>query len=111
MTLDSSRRIFLKSSALAGVVFGAAPRSLMRSVFAAEGRSGRKTFVVVFQRGACDGLNTVIPWGDPGYRKARPSIAIAAPLVLPEKPAMPASVVTTPPGVIDRIVWFDESAT
>jgi uncharacterized protein (DUF1501 family) len=79
MTLDSSRRIFLKSSALAGVVFGAAPRSLMRSVFAAEGRSGRKTFVVVFQRGACDGLNTVIPYGDPGYRKARPSIGIAPP--------------------------------
>ena len=51
MTLNSSRRIFLKSSALAGVVFGAAPRSLMRSVFAAEGNPGRrKTFVVVFQR-------------------------------------------------------------
>lgn len=80
MTLNSSRRIFLKSSALAGVVFGAAPRSLMRSVFAAEGRTGgRKTFVVVFQRGACDGLNTVVPYGDSGYRKARPSIAIPSP--------------------------------
>jgi len=80
MTLTSSRRIFLKSSALAGVVFGAAPRSLMRSVFAAEGNpSRRKTFVVVFQRGACDGLNTVIPYGDSGYRKARPSIGIPAP--------------------------------
>ena len=80
MTLNSSRRIFLKSSALAGVVFGAAPRSLMRSVFAAEGNSGRrKTLVVVFQRGACDGLNTIVPFGDPGYRKARPSIGIAAP--------------------------------
>ena len=80
MTLNSSRRIFLKSSALAGVVFGAAPRSLMRSVFAAEGRSGgRKTFVVVFQRGACDGLNTVVPYGDSGYRKARPSIGIPSP--------------------------------
>ncbi len=80
MTLNSSRRIFLKSSALAGVVFGAAPRSLMRSVFAAEARGGRpKTFVVVFQRGACDGLNTVVPYDDGGYRKARPSIAIPAP--------------------------------
>lgn len=80
MTLHSSRRIFLKSSALAGVVFGAAPRSLMRSVFAAEGSGGRrKTFVVVFQRGACDGLNTVIPYGDPGYRKSRPSIFIPSP--------------------------------
>lgn len=80
MSLNSSRRVFLKSSALAGVVFGAAPRSLMRAVYAAERAGGRrKTFVVVFQRGACDGLNTVVPWGDPGYRKARPSIAIPAP--------------------------------
>lgn len=79
MTLNSSRRIFLKSSALAGVVFGAAPRSLMRSVFAAGGKNGLKTFVVVFQRGACDGLNTVIPYGDSGYRKARPSIGIPPP--------------------------------
>ena len=61
MTLNSSRRIFLKSSALASVVFGAAPRSLMRSVFAAGGSTTRrKTLVVVFQRGACDGLNTGI---------------------------------------------------
>ena len=80
MTLNNSRRVFLKSSALAGVVFGAAPRSLMRAAWAAEKAGGRrKTMVVVFQRGACDGINTVIPWGDPGYRKARPSIAIAAP--------------------------------
>jgi uncharacterized protein (DUF1501 family) len=80
MTVNSSRRIFLKSSALAGVVFGGAPRSLMRSVFAAEGTPGRrKTFVVVFQRGACDGLNTVVPYGDSGYGKARPSIRIPSP--------------------------------
>jgi uncharacterized protein (DUF1501 family) len=78
MTINSSRRIFLKSSALAGVVFGAAPRSLMRSVFAAEG-ARKKTFVVVFQRGACDGLNTVVPYGDSEYRKARPSIFIPSP--------------------------------
>jgi uncharacterized protein (DUF1501 family) len=51
----------------------------MRSVFAAEGSGRRKTFVVVFQRGACDGLNTVVPYGDGGYRKARPSIAIPSP--------------------------------
>ena len=79
MSHDSSRRVFLKSSALAGVVFGAAPRSLMRSVFAAGPNGRRKTLVVVFQRGACDGLNTVVPYGDPGYRKARPSIAIPSP--------------------------------
>ncbi|MEO8360670.1 MAG: hypothetical protein ABI672_11620, partial [Vicinamibacteria bacterium] len=79
MTFHSSRRIFLKSSALAGIVFGAAPRSLMRSVYAAGSTGRRKTMVVIFQRGACDGLNTVIPYADSGYAKARPTIALPAP--------------------------------
>ncbi len=79
MTLNDSRRVFLKSSALAGIVFGAAPRSLMRAVYASGSGTKRKTMVVIFQRGACDGLNTVIPYADPGYAKARPSIAIPAP--------------------------------
>jgi uncharacterized protein (DUF1501 family) len=34
---------------------------------------------VVFQRGACDGLNTVIPYADAGYARSRPTLAIAAP--------------------------------
>lgn len=79
MPVNDSRRVFLKSSALAAVVFGAAPRALLRSVYAQEKTARRKTLVVVFQRGACDGLNTVIPYGDPGYAKARPTIAIPAP--------------------------------
>lgn len=79
MSLDRSRRVFLKSSALAGLVFGAAPRTLLRSVYAAGPKGKRKTMVVIFQRGACDGLNTVIPYADPGYAKGRPSIAISPP--------------------------------
>ena len=79
MSLNSSRRVFLKSSALAGLVFGSAPRSLMRSVYASGAGTNRKTMVVIFQRGACDGLNTVIPYADPGYAKGRPNIAISAP--------------------------------
>jgi uncharacterized protein (DUF1501 family) len=74
----SSRRFFLKSSGLALVAFGVAPRSLVRSVYAAEG-GRRKTFVVVFQRGACDALNTVVPYADPVYRRLRPTIGIPAP--------------------------------
>src|SRR5215831_16058982 len=44
---------------------------------------------------------------------AGPENAAAAPLpsALPKTPAVPASVVTTPAGVILRIVWFPESAT
>ena len=35
--------------------------------------------MVVFQRGACDGLNTVVPYGEDAYRTLRPTIAIPAP--------------------------------
>jgi len=51
----------------------------MRSVYASGTGTRRKTMVVIFKRGACDGLNTVIPYADPGYAKGRPSIAIPAP--------------------------------
>jgi uncharacterized protein (DUF1501 family) len=75
-----SRRFFLKSSGLALVAFGAAPRALVRSVYAAEGGARRqKTLVVVFQRGAMDGLNVVAPYADPVYRRFRPTIALPAP--------------------------------
>src|SRR5688572_18239285 len=72
----NTRRFFLKSSGLAMVAFGIAPKSLIRSAYAEGAR--RKIVVTVFQRGACDGLNTVIPIGDETYRKVRPSIAVAA---------------------------------
>ena len=74
-----TRRFFLKSSGLALVSFGVAPKALLRSVYAADGRGRRKTLVVVFQRGACDGLNTVVPYGEPLYRQLRPTIAVPAP--------------------------------
>ena len=75
----SSRRLFLKSSGLALVSFGLAPRALVRAVHAADGTRRRKTLVVVFQRGACDGLNTVIPYDDDLYRRLRPTIAVPPP--------------------------------
>jgi uncharacterized protein (DUF1501 family) len=57
---------------------GAVPAWLTRAV-AAEGKR-RKTLVVVFQRGAADGLNIVIPFADPGYKALRPTLAIPAPV-------------------------------
>ncbi|HET9314786.1 MAG TPA: DUF1501 domain-containing protein [Vicinamibacteria bacterium] len=75
----TSRRLFLKSSGLTLVTFGLAPRALVRAVHAAEGGRRRKTLVVVFQRGACDGLNTVIPYDDDPYRRLRPTIAVPPP--------------------------------
>jgi uncharacterized protein (DUF1501 family) len=75
----TTRRFFLKSSGLALVSFGALPSALVRSVYAADGARRRKTLVVVFQRGACDGLNTVVPHGERAYYSARPTIAIPRP--------------------------------
>jgi uncharacterized protein (DUF1501 family) len=74
-----TRRFFLKSSGLALVSFGAVPRALLRTVYAAEVMGRRKTFVVIFQRGACDGLNTVVPYGDANYHSLRPTIGIPSP--------------------------------
>jgi uncharacterized protein (DUF1501 family) len=74
----TTRRIFLKSSGLALVSFGIVPRALLRTVYAAE-PARRKSLVVVFQRGACDGLNTVVPYGDSHYHSLRPTIGIPAP--------------------------------
>ncbi len=45
---------------------------------AARATSGGR-LVVVMLRGAVDGLNVVVPHGDPNYAKLRPSIAIAPP--------------------------------
>ena len=75
-----SRRIFLRSflhnSALALAGFGPLPGWLGRTAFAAGSGRPRKVLVAIFQRGAADGLNIVVPHGDPNYYSMRPSIAI-----------------------------------
>jgi uncharacterized protein (DUF1501 family) len=79
--MSIGRRVFIKSGAIAAVGFGCAtgslPGFLVRAAEAASAR--RKTVVVLFQRGAADGLNIVVPHGDPTYYKLRPSIAIPRP--------------------------------
>jgi uncharacterized protein (DUF1501 family) len=72
-----NRRVFLKSSGMALVTLGFAPTFLARAAEAAGTR--RKLLVTIFQRGAVDGLNMVVPFGDGAYYQARPSIAIARP--------------------------------
>jgi uncharacterized protein (DUF1501 family) len=52
------------------------PGFLTRAVFAAETLSKNKRLVVIFQRGAADGLNIVIPHGERAYFQMRPTIAI-----------------------------------
>ena len=73
-----TRRIFLKSSGLAMVTLGFAPSFLARTAEAANARRA-KLLIAVFQRGAVDGLNMIVPFGEGDYYKLRPSIAIARP--------------------------------
>src|SRR5689334_3907561 len=72
-----SRRVFMKNGGLALVSLGFAPAFLARTAQAAEAR--RKVLVTIFQRGAVDGLNMIVPFGESAYYAARPSIAIARP--------------------------------
>ena len=44
-----------------------------------SGRTAREQLIAIFQRGAVDGLNMVVPYGEADYYRARPSIAIARP--------------------------------
>jgi len=77
--LKFSRRYFVKQGGLAMVGLSAMPAFLQRAVASAPSTAGKKQFVVLFQRGAADGLNIVIPFGEPNYYRLRPSIAIPQP--------------------------------
>jgi uncharacterized protein (DUF1501 family) len=74
-----TRRGFIKEAGLAFVSFGLAPRFLVRAAHAAPGGSRSRVLVAIFQRGAADGLNIVVPHGDPAYTRLRPGIAVPAP--------------------------------
>lgn len=76
----TSRRIFLKSSAVAMFGIGSAPLWLSRAAYA-ENSSGKrkKILVAIFQRGAMDGLNVVVPHGEAAYYTLRPNLAIPRP--------------------------------
>jgi uncharacterized protein (DUF1501 family) len=75
MTMRISRRVFLKNSSVAMIGMSTLPAFLQRAV-AATPTSSRKKLVVLFQRGAADGLNIVVPFAEPNYYRIRPSIAI-----------------------------------
>ena len=76
--MNLSRRSFLKSTGLGFLALGLPPSFLVRAAEAQQ-TGKRKVMVVVFQRGAMDGLNAVIPFKDPAYYTLRPSIAIPEP--------------------------------
>ena len=75
--MSITRRIFLRNSALAVVGTAAVPSFLTRAAFGAVENGGRtKRLVVIFQRGAADGLNIVVPYAERNYYAMRPNINI-----------------------------------
>jgi uncharacterized protein (DUF1501 family) len=76
--MNISRRYFLKGAGISMVGMASLPAFLQRAV-AEIPTSGKKKMVVLFQRGAMDGLNVVVPFGEQNYYRLRPSIAIPQP--------------------------------
>lgn len=82
--MNTTRRGFMKNGALALVGTSAIPSFLARAVMAeastAAGNS--RKLVVIFQRGAADGLNIVVPYKEQNYYAMRPTLAIKQEQVL-----------------------------
>lgn len=93
----------MKSGALALVTMGLSPSFLRRTAFGADLMSGAalkgaargKTLICLFQRGAADALNVVVPHGEAAYYRLRPNIAIPRP-----------SLAAGPAGAIDLDGFF-----
>ena len=64
-----NRRDFLRYTAISGAIFA------LPSISFASANTDRR-FIFIIQRGAADGLNTVIPYADPAYAKLRGALAI-----------------------------------
>jgi uncharacterized protein (DUF1501 family) len=83
-----NRRVFMKSGAMALATMGLNPTFLRRTVFAQDllkgaalnGNARGKVLIVLFQRGAADALNVVVPHGEKAYYQMRPAIAIPRPV-------------------------------
>jgi len=80
-----NRRFFIKSGGIALASFGlmtSTPTFLRRALAETIDKitgGRRKTLIAIFQRGAVDGLNVVVPYGEPSYYDLRPNIAIPKP--------------------------------
>lgn len=69
--MQAQRRIFLRVAASGAGMLLAGPRIAFAQV------ATQRRFVFIIQRGAADGLNTVIPYADPAYAGLRGALAIA----------------------------------
>ena len=90
------RRVFMKNGALALVTMGLSPTLLRRTIFAQQltggaaalGNARGKVLICLFQRGAADALNVVVPHGEAAYYRLRPSIAVPRPTLATQSSAV-----------------------
>src|SRR6476646_3498809 len=83
------RQVCMTSGARAVVTMGLSPSFLRRTAFGGElingaalkGAARGKTLICLFQRGAADALNVVVPHGESAYYRLRPNIAIPRPAI------------------------------
>ena len=80
--MQTNRRFFLRNGALAIAGTAVIPSFLVRSVMAEAATAPGRRLVVIFQRGAADGLNVVVPYREKNYYAMRPGIAIPETQVL-----------------------------
>jgi uncharacterized protein (DUF1501 family) len=73
-----SRRVFLKCGGVSMIGMSTIPAFLQRAI-AGTAMPNKKKLIVLFQRGAADGLNIVVPFGEENYYRIRPTIAIPQP--------------------------------
>lgn len=73
--MELTRRRFVQASALASGAALLAPRF----VFSSTGSAPNDVLVVIFQRGAMDCLQAVVPYADSQYLKQRPTIGVPPP--------------------------------
>src|SRR5690349_19951213 len=82
--MSISRRIFVKAGGISLLSLGLDPLFLARAALGLDRPLptstdlSRRVLVCLFQRGAVDGLNMIVPHGDPSYYSERPRIAVPA---------------------------------
>lgn len=76
---ELSRRQFLGYSGWTAAVLATAPTWMPRTVFARGGTGSRDVLISLFLRGGADGLTLCVPYFDPDYYAARPTLAIPRP--------------------------------
>ena len=73
------RRHLLHAAAAAGLAWTPVGRTAFAATQIGQALPGNKRLIVVFLRGAVDGLSVVVPYSEGAYTQQRSSIALARP--------------------------------